>query len=63
MPKQRVSLVLENLAQLSDLKFGFCANKSGFDKYLFQSIVLLKPGFNCENTFALFWVDKVTTGT
>ena len=29
------------------LRFGFCANNSGFDKYLFQLIALLKPDFNC----------------
>ena len=34
-----------------------------FDWYLFQLIVLLKPDFNCCNSFALSWVDKVTTGT
>ena len=31
--------------------------------YLFQLIVLLKPDFNCCNSYALFWVDKVTTET
>ena len=25
--------------------------------------VILKPDFNCCNSFALSWVDKVTTGT
>ena len=45
------------------MKFAFCANNSGFAKYLFQVIVLLKPFFNCGNNFALSWVDKVTTGT
>ena len=29
------------------LRFGFYANNSGFDKYLFQLITLLKPYFNC----------------
>ena len=44
--------------------FGFCANNSGFDRYLFQLIVLLKSDSNiCVNNFALSWVDKVTTGT
>ena len=32
------------------LKFAFCANNSGFDRYLFQLIVLLKADFNCGNT-------------
>ena len=27
-------------------KFGFCVNNSGFDRYLFQLIVPLKPDFN-----------------
>ena len=56
MPEQKVYLFLENLALLSDLN-------SGFDKYLFQLIVLLKPDLNCVNNFALSWVDKVTTIT
>ena len=44
-------------------KFGFCANNSGFDRYLFQLIALLKAYFNYANNFALYWVDEVTTGT
>ena len=43
--------------------FGFCANNSDFDGYLFELIILLKPDFNCCNNFTLSWVDKVTTGT
>ena len=42
MPEQKVYLFLDNFALLSDLN-------SGFDKYLFQLIVLLKPDFNCVN--------------
>ena len=42
---------------------GFCANNSGFDKYLFQLITLLKPDFSCCNNFALSYVFKVTSGT
>ena len=34
-------------------KFAFCANNSGFARYLFQLIVLLKPDFNCGNNFVL----------
>ena len=34
-----------------------------FAAYLFQSNVILKPDFNYSKSFALFWVDKVTTGT
>ena len=26
-------------------------------------VVLLKPGFNCCNSFELSWIDKVSTGT
>ena len=44
-------------------KFGFCVHNSGFDKYLFQLIVLFKPDFNYVNNFTLSWVDKVSTGT
>ena len=43
-------------------KFGFCVNNSGFHRYLFQLIVLLKIDFNFGNNFELSWVDKVTTG-
>ena len=35
------------------------ANNSGFDRYLFQLIVLSKSDFNYGNNFALYWVDKV----
>ena len=38
-------------------------SKYKFDWYLFQLIVLLKPEFNCCNSFALSWADKVTIGT
>ena len=41
----------------------FCPSVDTFVWYLFQLIVLLKPDFNCYNSFALFWIDKVTTGT
>ena len=41
----------------------FCAYVFGSDWYLVQLIVLLKPGFNCWNNFALSWAEKVTTGT
>ena len=63
MLKQKVYLHLENLTQLNLFKFGFCANNFVFGRYLFQLIVPLKPDFNCGNSFALFWVDKITTGT
>ena len=41
----------------------FCLNNSGFEVYLFQLVVLLKPDYNCCNNFALSWVDKVLTWT
>ena len=30
---------------------------------IFIGVVFLKPDFNCYNSFALSWVDKVTTWT
>ena len=51
------------LGSIKLFKFAFCANNAGFDRYLFQLIVLLKPDFNCDNNFALSWVDEVTTAT
>ena len=61
--KQKVFLHLESLAQLNNLSFDFLLNNSGFARYLFQFIFLSKPDFNCDNDFALSWVDRVTTGT
>ena len=61
MLKQKVYLFLESLVQFKNLIF--LPNNSGFAKYLFQLIFLLKPDFNWGNNFALSWVDKVTTGT
>ena len=49
--------------QLSNLSMGLALVFVTFDWYLFQSIFLLKPGYNCCNSFALSWVDKVTNGT
>ena len=51
------------LGPIKWFKFAFCANNSGFTKYLFQLIVLLKPDFDCGNNFVLSWADKGTTGT
>ena len=51
------------LKWLKWFKYGFCANNSGFGKYLFQLTTLLKPEFICSNNFALFCIDTVTTGT
>ena len=33
------------------------------DWYLFKLIVVLKADFNCCNSFALSWVEKVKIGT
>ena len=44
-------------------KFGFWDNNSGFDRYFFQLLILLKLDFNCCNNFALSWVDEVTAET
>ena len=63
MLKQKIYLLLENLVQLNDSNFGSYSNNSDFVRYLFHLIVFLKPDFNCCYNFALFRVDKVTTGT
>ena len=65
MLKQKAYLLLENLARLNDFDWYFkiSADNSGFNRYLFQLIVLSKPDFNCGNNFALSWVDKVPKGT
>ena len=56
-------LLLENLDQLKKSKNWFGASFDTFGWYLFQLTVLIKPDFHCCNSFALFWADKVTTGT
>ena len=65
MIKQKAHLLLENLDQLKNLNIVFVPDVV-LDWYLFQLNVLLnllKPDFNCFNSFTLSWVDKVTTGT
>ena len=52
--KTKSLFTLWKLGSTKWFKYRFCANNSGFDKYLFQLIVLLKPDFNCVNDFALF---------
>ena len=59
MIKQKVYLLLENLCHLNYLNIGL----SFLLILLLQSIVLLKPDFDCSSSFVLSWVDKVTTGT
>ena len=51
------------LNQIKKSKYWFCACFVILDRYLFQSSGLLKPDFNGSSSFALSWVDKVTTGT
>ena len=62
MIKQKAHLLLENLDQLKNLNIVFVPDVV-LGWYLFQLNVLLKPDFNCFNSFTLSWVDKVTTGT
>ena len=52
MSKQKVYLLVENLERLGD-NSDFDSNNSGFDKYLFQLIVLLKTDFKCSNSFSV----------
>ena len=49
------------LIKKSKHEFWLSGETSGW--CLFQIIVLLKPDFKCRNSFALSWVDNVTTGT
>ena len=56
MRKQKLHLLPKNSDQLSNLNLG-CV----FLLLIFTDIVLLKYDFNCCNSFALYWVDKVTT--
>ena len=61
---QKVYLLPQNLGQLKKPRYSFRAFCFvDFDWYLFQSIVLLDPGFSYCNSFALSWVDEVITGT
>ena len=50
------------LGSVKKSKNWFCLSRENFGLYLFQSIVLLKPDFNCCNSFSLSWVDIVVTG-
>ena len=50
------------LGLIKKSKYRFCCSTVTFGSYLFQLIVLLKPDFNCSNSFALSGVDRVTTG-
>ena len=59
----KILFILRKLGSIKRLTFGFCANNSGFDKYLFQLVTLLNPDFNCCSSLELSCVDKVTTGT
>ena len=48
---------------LNRVKYWFLAYFFGSDWYSFHLILILKPNFSCWSTFALSWVDKVSTGT
>ena len=51
------------LVLIKKSQYWFCPSVDIFVWYLFQLTALLKLDFNCSNSFALSWVDKVTTGT
>ena len=51
------------LRPIKKSKYWFCLSGKTFGLYLFQLIVFLKPDFNYSSTFALSWVNKVTTLT
>ena len=51
------------LGSIKKSKHWFSHSGKTFGWYLFQLIVLLNPDFNCSSSFALSWVDKVTTRT
>ena len=51
------------LGLIKKSKYGFGACTNTFGSYFLQLIVLLKPDFNYSSSFALSWVDKVTTET
>ena len=51
------------LGSIEKSKYWFTPSVDIFVWNLFQLIDLLKPDFNCCNSFALYWLDKVTTVT
>ena len=59
--KQRVSLLSENLGQISNPNIVLCFYCCCW--LIFILVVLLEPDFNCCNSFALSLVDKNTTET
>ena len=65
MLEQTVYLLLESLAQPNNLNLDFAliANNSGFDKYSFQLITLLKQDLNWRSSLELSCIDKVNSGT
>ena len=63
MIKTKSMFILWKLGSIKKSKYWFCLSGETFGWYLFQLIVLLKPDFNCCNSFASSWVGKVTTGT
>ena len=63
MIKQNVYLLLQNLDQFNNPNMFFSLSIDLSDWYLLQLTVLLKHDFNFESSFALSWIDKVTTQT
>ena len=61
--KTKSLFTLSKLGLIKKYNYWFCSCTDTFVSYFFQLIVLLKPDFKCSNSFALSWVDKVTTGT
>ena len=59
--KQKSYLLFEAWS-IKKSKYRFCFSGETFGWHLFQLIVLIKPDFNYYKSFALSWVDKVTTG-
>ena len=51
------------IGSIKKAKYWFTPSADTFVWYLFQLMVLLKPDFNFCNSFALYWIGKVETGT
>ena len=49
--------------KINNINIVFFLSIITFDWCLFQLIVLLKPNFNCCNSFASSGIDKITIGT
>ena len=58
---QKVYSLLENLNKKRS-KYRFWAFISISNSYLFQLLILSKPGSSCRNSFALPWLKRFNTG-